>query len=129
MSDLRPPFRQRYPSPISELDFEWASDLVRALTIRDREVNNALTMVELSKTFAIDDTGMVTITIDNVFGFTPTTAHCQVSIVTETEVEDWGYDLLTVYSINATQVVVKVNRTTASTTVGALARVVVWVRP
>ena len=129
MANVRLPFRARYPAPTTEFGEEWSTDLIRALTQRDREVNNALQLIELTTTFAIDDTGLLELTIDNVFGFTPALSHCQLSVVAETDVDDWAWDLLLVSAINSTSVTVKINRTVASTTTGATARINVWVRP
>lgn len=130
MTDLPVPKRPTYPLPRGKVDDQYISDLIRALHDRDREVNNALLIAEMTGTFAIDSTGTKTITINYNFGFIPSgVEHCQISVVEETNVDDWAYDLLKVDSISATQVVAKVNVSTASSTGGATARVVIWVRP
>ncbi len=123
------PGRPKYP--IAEIvDREWSMELIRLLEARDRAVDSALHIVQLSKTFAIDSQALITVTYDHIFGYIPTgVQNCQISISQNTAVDDWAYDLLKVVSISATQVVAKINVSTASGTGSATANMNVWVRP
>ena len=123
------PKRRTYPT-ITEAPDAWTyNQLVRDLTTRDVDVNNAITLFEFTKTFAIDSVALITVSIDTVLGFIPNPIHCQISIVESTAVDDWGYDLLKVVSTSATSIVGKINVSNASSTGGALATMVIWLRP
>ena len=58
----RLPLRPRYPDEIPASSQEWGA-LIRQLTARDRQVNEALSIIELEGDFAIDSTGLKTITV------------------------------------------------------------------
>jgi hypothetical protein len=128
LTDVLPPRKPRYPSTVDSPDAAWASELIRLLEVRDREVNAAYNIIELNADFAIDAQTLVTITINNVFGYIPDVKKCQISIVEKTNVDDWAYDLLKIESISATQVVAKINVSTASGTGSAKATAIIWVR-
>jgi hypothetical protein len=76
----------------------------------------------LSPTFAIDSTGIKTVTIPHGLNITPAKEDCALTVVEETDVDDWRYDFLKVDTIDATNVTVKVNVCQASATAGATAR-------
>jgi hypothetical protein len=89
----------------------------------------------LSDTFAIDSTGVKTITVSHGLGdpahgyqpYTPPKQCFQLTVVEETAVDDWGYDLLKVVSATTTSVTIKINVSKASATTGATARIGVLV--
>lgn len=76
----------------------------------------------LSDAFAIDAVTTVTVTIAHGLSVTPTVQDCQLTIIEDTNVDDWGYELVKVESVGATNVVCKVNVTTASSTGSATAK-------
>ena len=82
----------------------------------------------LSATFAIDSTGVKTITTAHGFRTAPALEDVQVSTVEETNVDDWAYNLLKIESVDATNVVAKINVSTASATGSATARLAILVR-
>jgi hypothetical protein len=77
----------------------------------------------LSPTFAIDATGVKTVTIPHGLAITPAVEDCAIWVVEDTAVDDWGYDLLKVTATDATNVTVKINVSTASLTAGATAKI------
>jgi len=89
----------------------------------------------LSDTFAIDSTGVKTITVSHGLGdpahgyqpYTPGKECFQLTVVEETDVDDWRYDLLKVDSVTSTQVTIKIHVSNASATTGATARIAVLV--
>jgi hypothetical protein len=76
----------------------------------------------LSPTFTIDSVGIKTVTIPHGLNITPAKKDCTLTVVEETDVDDWRFDLLKVDSVDATNVVAKINVSTASGTAGATAR-------
>jgi len=76
----------------------------------------------LSPTFAIDATGIKTVTIPHGLAITPAKKDCALTVVEETDVDDWRYDFLKVDTVDATNVIAKINVSTASVTAGATAR-------
>jgi len=76
----------------------------------------------LSPAFAIDGVAVITVTIPHGLDITPTVQDCQLSIVEDTDVDDWAYGYAKVESVGAVNVVAKVNVTTASATGGATAK-------
>jgi hypothetical protein len=76
-----------------------------------------------SATFRIDSTGLKTITIPHGLDYAPRKEDCQISVIEETDVDDWGYTLLKVDSTDATNVIVKIYVSVASATAGATARI------
>jgi hypothetical protein len=76
----------------------------------------------LSPTFAIDSTGIKTVTIPHGLIITPNTYDCQVSVVRDSAVTDWACSLLEVVSTDATNVIVNINVSSASGTGGATAK-------
>lgn len=77
----------------------------------------------VSGAFAIDSTGVKTITLNHLLWYTPLLANCQISIAEVTAVDDWAYAFAKVVSVSSSQVVVKVKVSTASGTAGATAQV------
>lgn len=76
----------------------------------------------LSSTFAIDSTGLKTVTIPHGLAVTPNKEDIVLTVIEETNVDNWGYNLLKVDSVDATNVVAKIYVSTRSTTAGATAR-------
>ncbi|MEM3160160.1 MAG: hypothetical protein QXJ74_05200 [Nitrososphaera sp.] len=77
----------------------------------------------LSGTFAIDALGIKTVTIAHGLAFAPALQECQVSVVEGSAVDDWAFNLLKVVSADVTNVVIKINVSTASASVGATAKI------
>ena len=76
----------------------------------------------LSPAFAIDGVAVVTVTIPHGLAETPDLEDCQLTVVEDTDVDDWGYSFVKVESVGAVNVVAKVNVTVASATGGATAK-------
>src|SRR3990172_6911940 len=76
----------------------------------------------LSGTFAIDSTGIKTVTVAHGLAYTPALQDCQLTVLEDTNVDDWAYNLLKVESVDATNIVAKINVSSASGTGGATAR-------
>jgi len=83
--------------------------------------------VVLSPTFTIDNVGLKTVTIPHELSVTPTKEGCCLTVVEETDVDDWRFDLLKVDSVDATNVTVKIHVSNASATAGATARIALLV--
>lgn len=81
----------------------------------------------LSGTFAIDATGVKTVTIAHGLSAAPTKQEVCISVVEETDVDDWAFNLLKVESVDATNIVVKINVSTQSATAAATARILATV--
>lgn len=94
------------------------SDIWRRATVGYKTKNDVL-----SGTFDIASTGIKTVTIAHGLDVTPTAQQCAVRVIEDTNVDDWAYDLLKVESTDATNVVVKINVSTASATGGATAKI------
>jgi hypothetical protein len=85
--------------------------------------------VLLSGTFAIDSTGVKTVTVNHLLGdvahtyqpWTPSKQDFMVTVVQNTAVTDWAFSLLEVTAVTSTQVTVAIKVSTASATVGATA--------
>ena len=101
---------------ISELRFRFA---LQAHT-------TAITTLQ-SGTFAIDSTGVKTVTTAHNLLITPEIYNVQVSVTENTDVDDWAFDLLKIESVDATNVVCKINVSTASGTAAATARLAILV--
>src|SRR3990167_1891627 len=81
----------------------------------------------LSGTFAIDSTGIKTVTTAHGLSVTPSIQDVQVSVTEDSNVDDWAFNLLKVESVDATNVVCKLNVSTASATGGATAKLALLV--
>ena len=81
----------------------------------------------LSGTFAIDSTGVKTITTAHGLSVTPDIQDVQLTVTEDSNVDDWAFDLLKVESVDATNVVAKLNVSTASATGGATAKLAILV--
>jgi len=101
---------------ISELQFRFA---LQART-------TAITTLQ-SGTFAIDSTGVKTVTTPHNLLIAPALYNVQVSVIEETNVDDWAFNLLKVESVDADNVVCKINVSTASGTGSATARLALLV--
>lgn len=76
----------------------------------------------LSPAFAIDAIAIVTVTIPHGLAITPDIEDCQLTILEDTNVDDWAEGYHKVESVDAVNVVCKINVTTASATGGATAK-------
>lgn len=81
----------------------------------------------LSPAFAIDAVAVVTVTIPHGLSVTPTAEDCQLTVVEDTDIDDWEEGFVKVESVGAANVVAKVNVTTASVTGGATAKLALHV--
>ena len=81
----------------------------------------------LSPTFAIDAVAVVTVTIPHGLNVTPAVEDCQLTVVEDTDVDDWEEGYHKVESVGAANVVAKVNVTAASATGGATAKLALHV--
>jgi hypothetical protein len=81
----------------------------------------------LSGTFAIDSTGVKTVTTAHGLSVTPAIQDVQVSVTEDSNVDDWAFDLLKVESVDATNVVCKIRVSTASATGSATAKLALLV--
>ena len=80
-----------------------------------------------SGTFAIDSTGVKTVTVTHGLNITPELKDVQVSVIEETDVDDWAFNLLKVESVSSTSIVCKINVSTQSGTAAATARLALMV--
>ncbi len=76
----------------------------------------------LSGTFAIDSAGVKTVTITHTLGATPAKEDCSITVMEDTAVDDWAFNLLKVTATSGTTVTVRINVSTASGTAGATAK-------
>jgi hypothetical protein len=76
----------------------------------------------LSGTFAIDSTGVKTVTITHGLAVTPNVEDCYLTVVQNTAVDDWAFNLLKVTATSSTTVTAKINVSTASATGSATAK-------
>lgn len=76
----------------------------------------------LSGTFAIDSTGIKTVTIPHDLDITPAVQDCYLTAVENTLVDDWAYNMLKIVSTDFKNVIAKINISQASKTIGATAR-------
>lgn len=76
----------------------------------------------LSGTFAVNSIGIKTVTIAHGLQITPAVQDCCLTVVQDTVVDDWTYNLLMVTTTDATNVIAKIKVSAASTTVGATAK-------
>jgi hypothetical protein len=81
----------------------------------------------LSATVAIDSTGVKTVTTAHGLARTPALKDVQVAVVEESNVDDWAFNLLKVESVDATNIVCKINVSTASGTGSATAKLAIRV--
>ena len=96
---------------IAEMRFRYALDF-KITAIKTLE----------SGTFAIDSTGVKTVTVSHGLSVTPQTYQVQLAVVEVTNVDDWAYNLLKVESTSSSQIVAKINVSTASGTAAATAK-------
>lgn len=76
----------------------------------------------LSETFTIDSIGIKTVIIPHDLAITPAVRDCYLTVVQNTAVDDWAYNMLKLVSTDTKNVTVKINISTASATVGATAK-------
>ncbi len=76
----------------------------------------------LSPNFAIDSTGVKTVTIPHGMLITPGYWECSLTVIQGTDVDDWAYNMLKITNVDATNVYVKINVSSASATGGAVAK-------
>lgn len=82
----------------------------------------SLAKTVLSAAFDISSTGIKTVTTAHGLASTPNIEDVHVSVVEDSNVDDWAYDLLKIESVDATNVVAKINISTASVTGSQTAR-------
>ena len=81
-----------------------------------------------SATFAVNSTGIKTLTTAHGLSVTPAVqGEVMLTVFETTNVDDWAYNLLKVESTDATNIVAKINVSTASATGGATARLGIMV--
>lgn len=97
--------------------------IVGAATRVLKDPNYVTEANKLSGTFLIDSTGVKTVTIAHGLNVTPALEDCAVSVVEDSAVDDWAYNLLKVTAVDATNVTVKINVSTASLTAAATAKI------
>jgi hypothetical protein len=76
----------------------------------------------LSATFAIDSTGIKTVTTAHGLIDTFAAKDVVLTVIEDTNVDDWAFNLLKVESVDTTNVVAKINVSTASGTGAATAK-------
>lgn len=77
----------------------------------------------VSNSFAIDSTGLRTLTMAHGFsGTVPLINEVQLTVNEVDDVDDWAYDLLKVVSVDGTNIVARINVSTASLTANASAK-------
>ena len=76
----------------------------------------------LSAGFLIDGVAVITVTIAHGLAVTPALQDCSLTVVEDTNVDDWGYEFVKVESVGAANVVAKVGVTNASATGAATAK-------
>ncbi len=76
----------------------------------------------LSGAFAIDSAGIKTVTIAHGLAITPAVQDCYLTVVQNTAVDDWSYNMIKVTATNATNVTAKINVSSASATGGTTAK-------
>lgn len=81
----------------------------------------------LSAGFAIDSTGVKTVTTAHGLSVTPDIQDVQLTVTEDTNVDDWAFNLLKVESVDGTNVVAKINVSTASATGAATAKLAILV--
>ena len=114
----------RFVSPAQPVDgqvYKWDASIPRF-------VPATAAVVVQSGTFAIDSTGIKTVTIAHGMATVPSIQKCFLTVHEQTDVDDWAYNLLKVDSVDGTNVTAKINVSTASATGGATARLalLVW---
>lgn len=76
----------------------------------------------ISDTFSIDSIGIKTVTIAHGLDIMPAVQDCCLTVIEDTNVDDWTFNLLKVESVGTTNVVAKINVSRASVTRGATAK-------
>lgn len=76
----------------------------------------SLAKTVLSAGFDISSTGIKTVTTEHGLASTPALEDVNLQVVEDSNVDDWAYNLLKVESVDATNVVAKINVSTASAT-------------
>ena len=87
-----------------------------------RLANRILPITVLSGTFAIDSTGVKTVTIAHGIGVIPAAKDCYLTVIEVTNVDDFAFNMIKIESTDITNVVAKINISTASGTASAVAR-------
>ena len=90
-------------------------------------LRESMVVTLLSGTFAIDSTGVKTVTTAHGLSVTPDIQDIQLTVTENTDVDDWAYNLLKVESVDATNVVAKINVSTQSGTASATAKLAILV--
>lgn len=114
-----------YYNLISNNIIEHVANKILRISSTSRIFNNVGYKTEnniLSDIFNIDNTGIKTITIPHGLDITPAVQNCCLTIVQDTAVDDWSFNLLEIKSVDIKNVIAKINVSIASTTGGATAR-------
>lgn len=77
----------------------------------------------LSETFDISSTGIKTINIIHNMDIIPNVQNCYLTMIENSPVDDWAYNLLKIVSTDKTKVVVKINISKASVTNDTTAKI------
>jgi len=96
-------------------------------TIHSGSRHHAPDTTLLSGTFTIDSPGIKTITTTHGLGYIPAGAVVQLTVIEDTAVDDWSFDLLKIVSVDALSVVAKIRVNAASATGGAVARLAIQI--
>lgn len=115
---------------IKDNDISGAIYIITKLGINTKIKNNFGYVTEnnvLSDTFAIDSAGIKTIAIAHGLAITPNVQDCYLTILQDTAVDDWSYNLLKIVSTDATNVIAKINVSVASATGRATAKLCLMV--
>lgn len=105
--EIRALYRQTAP-------VQWARDINVSELARRTNI--------LSGTFAIDSTGVKTVTTAHGLTEIPAVEDIDLTVIENTNVDDWAHGYVKIESVDATNVVCKVNVTTASATGSATAK-------
>lgn len=76
----------------------------------------------LSEAFSIDSIGIVIVVIAHDLAITPVVQDCYLTVVQNTAVDDWAYNMLKIVSTDSKNVIAKINISIASKTIGATAK-------
>lgn len=102
--------------------------LVKELHQRDEAVNQYIRVQACKEPFAIDSTGIKEITFNHNLGRTPLREEATLTILEDTVVDDWAYNLLKITEVTDRQIKAKINISTASSTSEATAFLVLRIQ-
>ncbi len=116
-----------FPNTQVSIDRFWSRDLTKIIdsAVDTKIVSQSGYVTEnniLSGTFAIDSTGIKTVTMAHGLAIIPAVQDCYLTVVKNTAIDDWGFDLLKVESVDAINITAKINISRAGATAGATAK-------